>query len=157
LLIERIKTTNFYQESNIKFQNPKISKGENYNGLPWVMLDFPCIFGAEHIFAFRIFYYWGKEINCFLILKGNYLNQFLEPIKRNISNSDFNDVLIYNSNNIWLHHIDENYITLQSNTKIDDLAKKQFLKFAIKINADELENMFLLGSKAWQVYSKLLS
>jgi hypothetical protein len=156
-IIEHIKTTDFFKHTNITFQNPKISKGENYNGLPWVMLDFPCIFGADHIFAFRIFFYWGKEINCFLILKGNYLNQFLETIKRNISTSDFNDVLIYNGNNLWQHHIDENFIPLPSNTEIDELAKQQFLKFAIQINADEIENMFSLGCNAWQVYSKLLS
>jgi len=35
---------------------PKISKGENYEGLPWVILDFPRYFDKENVFAIRCFF-----------------------------------------------------------------------------------------------------
>ena len=35
------------------FHSPKISKGENYKGLPYVMLDYPRCFGKTDIFAIR--------------------------------------------------------------------------------------------------------
>ncbi|MBK8087192.1 MAG: hypothetical protein IPK31_04125 [Chitinophagaceae bacterium] len=34
---------------------PKISKGENYEGLPYVMLDYPRCFSKEDVFAIRTF------------------------------------------------------------------------------------------------------
>jgi hypothetical protein len=41
---------------------PKISKGENYNGLPYVMLDYPRNFKKEKVFAIRSFFWWGTFI-----------------------------------------------------------------------------------------------
>lgn len=39
---------------------PKISKGENYEGMPWVMLDYPRCFNKKvGNFACRIFFRWG--------------------------------------------------------------------------------------------------
>src|SRR5205085_6252317 len=39
--------------------SPKISKGENYLGLPWLMLDYPRYFDKENIFAIRAMFWWG--------------------------------------------------------------------------------------------------
>ena len=39
---------------------PRISRGEQYQRLPWVMLDYPRIFGKEDIFAIRTFFLVGK-------------------------------------------------------------------------------------------------
>lgn len=39
---------------------PKISRGENYAGMPWVMLDYPRCFNDKNgHFAFRVFFWWG--------------------------------------------------------------------------------------------------
>jgi uncharacterized protein (DUF1015 family) len=38
---------------------PKISKGENYEGLPYVMLDYPRCFSREDVFAVRSFFGGG--------------------------------------------------------------------------------------------------
>jgi hypothetical protein len=155
-IIDTIKQTDLYKSSPIEFQNPKISKGENYLGLPWVMLDFPSVFGRENIFAFRVFFYWGKEINCFLILKGSYLIQFISNIKNNHGNPDFDNVLMYCGDNIWQHHLDESYVNLNSVSTID-LTNKSFIKLAIKINANEIERSYSLSINAWSTCSKLLS
>ena len=37
--------------------SPKIAKGENYLGLPYVILDYPRIFGKEDVFAFRTMFW----------------------------------------------------------------------------------------------------
>ena len=37
---------------------PKISRGENYLGLPWLMLDYPRMFNKEKVFAVRTFFWW---------------------------------------------------------------------------------------------------
>src|SRR5258705_2608323 len=35
----------------------KISRGENYEGLPYVMLDYPALFSKENIFAIRTLFW----------------------------------------------------------------------------------------------------
>lgn len=53
---------------------PKISRGENYQGMPYVMLDFPRLFDKEHICAIRSFFWWGHYFSITLHLKGRYRN-----------------------------------------------------------------------------------
>jgi hypothetical protein len=55
--------------------SPKISKGENYKGLPWVMLDYPRFFNREDAFAIRTMFWWGHFFSVTLHLKGAYLPQ----------------------------------------------------------------------------------
>ncbi len=52
--------------------HPKISKGENYLGLPYLMLDFPRIFEKNHVFAIRSFFWWGNYFSITLHVKGKY-------------------------------------------------------------------------------------
>ena len=45
---------------------PKISKGENYLGLPYLILDFPKKLEDENQFAVRNFFWWGNYFSTFL-------------------------------------------------------------------------------------------
>ena len=45
---------------DIESSTPKISKGENYKGLPYVILDYPRIFQKEDILVIRCFFWWGE-------------------------------------------------------------------------------------------------
>ncbi len=60
--------------------DPRISKGEQYKGLPWVMLDYPRIFGKEDILAIRTMFWWGHYFSVTLHLKGSYLRTYLPVI-----------------------------------------------------------------------------
>src|ERR1700722_15897376 len=61
-------------------KEPKISRGENYKGLPWVMLDYPRVFGREDVYAIRLFFLWGYAFSVTLHLKGEYMRVFLPGI-----------------------------------------------------------------------------
>jgi len=63
--------------------DPRISKGEQYKGLPWVMLDYPRVFGKEDIFAIRTMFWWGHYFSMTLHLKGEYLRTYLPVILSN--------------------------------------------------------------------------
>lgn len=52
--------------------SPKIARGENYRGLPFVMLDFPRLFSSQHVMAIRTHFWWGNYISVVLHLKGRY-------------------------------------------------------------------------------------
>lgn len=56
--------------------SPKISKGENYRGLPYVMLDYPRLFSNQHVMALRTHFWWGNYISVNLHLKGLYQERF---------------------------------------------------------------------------------
>ena len=58
----------------------KISKGENM-GLPWVMLDYPRLFGQEDVLAIRTMFWWGHCFSVTLHLKGRYYGAYL-PLLR---------------------------------------------------------------------------
>ena len=52
--------------------SPKISKGEAYRGLPWLMLDYPRYFGKEGHLSIRVFFWWGNFIAIYLHSSGVY-------------------------------------------------------------------------------------
>uniref|UniRef100_UPI004048C247 hypothetical protein n=1 Tax=Roseivirga sp. TaxID=1964215 RepID=UPI004048C247 len=68
----------------------KISKGQNYNGLPYWVVDFPSHFEKENIFTFRVVVWWGNFISTSLILSGYYFEQVrLDFVKLGNSNFSF--------------------------------------------------------------------
>ena len=74
------KVVAMFGELSGGWKEPKISKGENYKGLPWVMLDYPRVFGKEDVYAIRTFFLWGHAFSVTLHLKGIYREQFLPAI-----------------------------------------------------------------------------
>lgn len=48
----------------------KLSKGERYKELPYIMLDYPRYFSREDIFAFRTMFWWGHYFIATLHLSG---------------------------------------------------------------------------------------
>jgi hypothetical protein len=48
----------------------KISRGENYKGLPWVILDHPRFFSNTDILAMRTMFWWGNFFSITLHLAG---------------------------------------------------------------------------------------
>lgn len=61
----------------------KISKGEKYEGLPWVMLDYPRVFGKGSVFALRTMFWWGNFISITLHVSGPYKERFKEVLMQN--------------------------------------------------------------------------
>jgi hypothetical protein len=52
--------------------SPKISKGEQYQRMPWVVLDYPRFFSKTDVLAVRHFFWWGHYFSSTLHLKGHY-------------------------------------------------------------------------------------
>jgi hypothetical protein len=115
----------------------KISKGENYEGLPWVMLDYPRYFTEEHIFAIRTFFWWGNFCSITLQLKGSYKAHFNYNILRKNNSNWF----ICCNENEWQHNFrEDNYLPV-SNFREEQISKFRFLKIAKKIPLQEWDNI----------------
>src|ERR1700733_216708 len=61
---------------------PKISKGENYKGLPYLILDYPRSFEKEDILAIRTLFWWGHFFSITLHVAGKNKLLFEEKIIR---------------------------------------------------------------------------
>src|SRR5829696_5338071 len=65
--------------------SPKISRGENYKGLPWLVLDNPRHFQHNNIFAIRTMFWWGNFFSITLHLSGNNKSDLIKKILQNLS------------------------------------------------------------------------
>lgn len=137
--------------------NGKISKGENYQDLPYFVLDYPRIFG-EDTFSIRTIILWGRYIGLYFIVSGKYLDYVNIEKLLNAEKS----VLISVKDSPWEHLItDENYKPLTDFNQeiVDTLIKKNgFLKIALKLNLNEipdLKDRVLSFSKLLTLFTKL--
>ncbi len=121
----------------VLFNSPKIARGENYEGLPYVMLDYPRLFGKENIFAFRTMFWWGNFLSVTWHLKGQYAEIYREAILRSFEKLQAASFRICISGDEWRHDFSSsNYRGLQKLTLPqfeEALASKPFVKLAVSI------------------------
>lgn len=126
--------------------DPKISKGENYKGLPYVILDFPRQFSKTDIFAIRSFFWWGNFFSITLQLTGQYHKRYATAIQNAIDNRFYEEWYIGLLENQWEHHFErDNYLSLSRGIDYS-IAKLSYLKLAKKISLnkwDETNNFFM--------------
>ena len=143
----------FIDDEKLISSVPKISKGENYNGFPYVMMDYPANFGKENIFALRTMFWWGSFISITLHLKGKYKEMYAAKILEKITAEP--DLYLSTGNDEWQHNFEESnylksiYITEEH---IQNLNKVDFLKVALKY---ELHHWNMMQSLLPEGYNKI--
>ena len=133
-------------DDRIILSTPKISRGEKYQGLPYVMLDYPRLFGKEDILAIRTFFWWGNYCSITLHVKGDCHELVSGRIMSDYHQFRKSSFYISFSGNEWTHDIaNENY------KAIADLSQQEigkvlpgtgFFKLAAKVAIgpwDEME------------------
>lgn len=117
---------------------PKISKGENYKGLPWVVLDFPRLFNHHHTFAIRTMFWWGHFISVTLHLKGQYKEQFRQKLMANLPLLTAQQFYLCVSEDEWRYEFEvDNYVPLTQMNSSDAekiLLANDFCKLSAKIS-----------------------
>jgi hypothetical protein len=115
------------------FRSPKISKGEQYEGLPWVMLDHPRHFSATDIFAVRSFFWWGRFCSITLHLSGKFQERYAGSIQKYFADAGkCKDWYIGSGTDQWQHHFrEDNYLPLEK--RQERFSALPFLKIAKKI------------------------
>ena len=83
----------------------KISRGENYQGLPYVILDYPSVFAKEGIFAFRTLMWWGNPFTFTFHISGSYLHTFRAKLIDCFSRNDNEELLVCINGNQFEHHL----------------------------------------------------
>jgi hypothetical protein len=121
---------------------PKVSRGENYKGLPWLVLDYPRHFEPGNIFAIRTLFWWGNFFSTTLHLSGRYKLLFENNIFSSYDLLSKSECYVCIAEQQWEHHMEENNYSLISQTDIKTISflvqDKSFLKLAIKTSLNEL-------------------
>jgi hypothetical protein len=112
----------------------KISKGENYKGLPYLVLDYPRYFEKENQFAIRSMFWWGNFFSITLQLSGIYKDRYAAAIERSFDRLQQEGFFIGVSADQWEHHFEAgNYSSLQEydvRSFSHHIHNKEFLKLA---------------------------
>lgn len=132
------------------FRSPKISKGEQYEGLPWVMLDQPRYFTGEDTFAIRSFFWWGNFCSISLQLSGRFHQKHRMGIQHYFEGNGFDskqcrDWVICLNEDPWQHHLRSQHCLPVTEWSERSFVSLPFIKLTKKIslnNWDGLENFF---------------
>lgn len=159
-LLEKLQTDLLIQASTHQFYtklpiiHPKISKGENYLGLPYLILDYPRQFDPQNIFAIRTMFWWGQFFSTTLHLAGISKTAYKLNVLKFFDVLAANDFYVGINADPWQHHFEaDNYKELKLFNKTmfaEQLAQAQHLKIACKTSLSNeayeplLENWKLL-------------
>lgn len=117
--------------------SPKISKGENYKGLPYLVLDYPRYFTREDAFAIRIFFWWGNFFSATLHLSGIYKKKYEKKIIGSFESLKEKNFSVCISEDQWEHHFEtNNYLPIHTFTVTgfeETTSKRDFIKISKKI------------------------
>jgi hypothetical protein len=152
----KVQLGSFFLPSAIA-NTAKISRGENYNGLPYVMLDYPRQFGKTDVFAIRTFFWWGNFFSLTLQLQGVYQSRFAEALQNAISQEQLHDWYITLSDEKWQHHFDDGYYKAIEKEKNYYLTELPFIKVVTKIPLEKWDNAYEYLLRGFMQILKVLS
>ena len=114
--------------------SPKISKGENYQGLPYLILDYPRLFSKEEILAARFMFWWGHPFSLTFHFRGRYAKSYGPTILKHLDYFKAHAFYICVNEEEWEHHFEtDNYRQIRD-IQPDELRRmieqSQFLKIA---------------------------
>lgn len=139
-----------------EFASPKISRGEKYLTLPYVILDHPRFFNACNVFAIRTMFWWSRFFSVYLHLAGEPLDRF--RMKLQDSHLQTEDFFVCIHEDQWHHHFDKNNFVAASSVSETQwksiMQESPFVKLAIKFKIDQWDQM---GEMLDRSYLKILS
>jgi hypothetical protein len=144
-------------EKSVVAGNPKISRGENYQDLPWVMLDYPRYFDRSDIRAIRTMFWWGNYFSITLHLSGSSKDLAESRIVSSYKSLKKQAFYICRSDEQWKHEINkENYVSVDSinQKKFESIVRdKTFVKLAVPL---ALKNWHKLNKEFVPLFGSLL-
>jgi hypothetical protein len=158
-LIQTLKNN----QNHLKFPYPegadtsvgRITKGENYQGLPYIVADFPRYFSKKGIFSFRSWFWWGNYVLFIWHISGEYLIKYEDLLLEKFSEFQKNDLYLSIGTDEWQHHLDfENYISMKRVTFLmfeRYIKTRSFVKIVQKLDLNDLDNLEKEGVNAFEI------
>jgi len=143
-ILRHIKESSVNLPAEVIAISPKISRGENYLGLPWLMLDYPRYFEKEKIFAIRTMFWWGNFFSTTLHLSGDYKKRCSAAIVQAYQALCQNEFHTCIHEDQWHHYFEkENYLPVRNFTPgefEDHINERSFVKLSRQLSFLEWNN-----------------
>ncbi|MEJ2196299.1 MAG: hypothetical protein P8X73_15760 [Ignavibacteriaceae bacterium] len=164
-LLEKTKTRliKIVEESDFSFPEGtdivmgKISRGENYKNLPYMVLDYPTLFTNENSFAFRTMFWWGNFFSSTLQLEGRSLNEYRKIIGNNIDKLLDKNIFIGVGETPWEYHYNEDNYLILTKDHIKIINNCNFLKLSKNISLSDWERLPAFASGFLKLMISVLS
>ena len=115
---------------------PKISRGENYEGLPYLILDYPRYSVKDDFIFIRSFFWWGNFFSSTLQAAGKCRKYLIGAVKNNIDLLTNSGYYLSVSEDPWHHHFrEDNYRKLDTFDKKEIkiiIQEQEYIKIAIQ-------------------------
>jgi hypothetical protein len=136
-LIEKIKNYHSAEIQILAKKRGKISKGENYRLLPYLVLDFPRNYTKDSGLSYRAMFWWGNCLSATLHIQGDYLNKYRLALQQNLPKLKEEHELYFCVNDTpWEYHYNQdNYLPINNCTDDDindQITHRSFLKISYK-------------------------
>ncbi|MEP6594307.1 MAG: hypothetical protein ABJA71_00110 [Ginsengibacter sp.] len=144
---------------NLKYRGGKISKGENYQMLPYVMLDYPSFFVKNNIFTVRTMFWWGNFFSITLHLSGYHKTKFTNGNPKLLLFLKRNNFFICVNQEEWQHHFkEENYVLAATITsgEYNRIMNQDFFKVAKKLSLIQWNNAYDFITESFREILELL-
>ncbi len=118
---------------------PKISRGEQYESLPYVVLDYPRVFSKEDVFAIRSFFWWGHYFSVTLHLKGKFRVQYQQAVSAAIAAKKLEGIYLSDAGSEFSFNLDgKNFLQPEKVQATGYAVPEQasFLKISYKLSFD---------------------
>ena len=125
--------------SEVLIPSPKISRGENYGGLPWVMLDYPRLFNRQDTFAIRTMFWWGHYFSVTLHLKGEMQKVFGPALNRHTKQLAAAGFHMATEGDEWRHELEGGHYIPVTEGCYDPGREYAFVKLSATIPLDKWE------------------
>ena len=156
-LLKCVKDSSFSYPEGIDIKTGKISRGENYKNLPYMVLDYPTLFTNESSFAYRTMFWWGNFFSSTLHLEGKELEKYRTTYRDNIDKLLDQDIFIGVGDTPWQYHYrEENYLPLTKDHS-NFISNCNFLKLSKKISINDWKKLPSFASNFFDLMLSILS
>jgi len=158
MMKNEVATRDYLFPQNLRYRGGKISKGENYQMLPYVILDYPSFFVKNNIFAIRTMFWWGNFFSITLHLSGYHKTKFINTPSV-LSFLKENSFFICIGEDEWEHHFkEENYrlAAAISDEEYDKIMELDFFKAAKKLPLTQWDHAYDFIMKSFGEILELL-
>jgi hypothetical protein len=141
----QVQTQSALLPAAVTQSSPKISRGENYRGLPYILLDYPRHFTSGDTVAIRTLFWWGNFFSINLHLSGTCKEKAMPLLEHNFDSLQQKGYYLCVHPHPWEHHYEQdNFRPLKEFTAAEFAGRLQqmdFVKIALPISLTQWEKV----------------